>query len=164
MLSLKQLLLWSPGTSTSQIPGACFRAHLTALARISVLGTPHFLIPPVFPTDPLLNFLTIHSPSPWKVSPHFSDSFILEFLQTWSQIPSSSLPRQACQLHGFRFYLYTGELWNPLSAVASSSFTSSHSLFCQTTRSLSEVLGRGPTFTTLISSSRYLEIRVSGKF
>lgn len=132
---MKQLLLGSPDISTSQIPWACFRAHLTALARTSVLGTPHFLVSTVFPTAPLLDFLTICSPSPWKVSPPLSDSFILEFLQTWFQVLSSSLPEQAC--HGFRFYLYTGGLWNPLSAMASSSFTSSHSLFCQTIRSLS---------------------------
>lgn len=164
MLPLKQLLLGPPETSTSQIPWTCFRAHLTALARISVLGTPHFLKPTVFPTDPLLDFLTVHSPSPRKVSPPFSGSFILEFLQYGSQVPSSSLLEQARQPHDFRFYLYMGELWNPLLAVASSSFTSSHFLFCQTIRYLSEVPGRGPTFITLIPASRCFEIRVSGTF
>lgn len=135
----------------SQIQWACLKTHLTALARFSVLDTPHFLIPRCLPYCPLLDFLTICSLSPLTVLPPVIDYFILNSSRpdfkpllphTLNFLPWHQLP-------GFRFYLYTDKLWTPLSDMASKSFTSSHSLFCKTISSLSEQTGRGPTSITL---------------
>lgn len=68
--------------------------------------------------------------SPLQVSPPFTDYFILEFLQRWSQVPSSShsepSPSTSSSAAGFRFHRQTDGPWIPPLTLVSSSFTPSH--------------------------------------